>query len=370
MSIAGLDELDLSWTLRNTLTINNDVTVEGDVNTTGAIYDGGIPITITGDNNVWTGHNTFVNFQPTFLAPVADDDMTTKDYMVTAYTNVGTAFLPLNNTWTGFNNMSNGTLPTITNQATPGTNEMVNLNTLNAYLATQTGQLNTANTWTRQNTFTNKVNVPAPVTLAQFGNKTYVDAEITAYNLAGGNIEYQEILSQGGTSTNITLDPALYTGMYVCMVGAGGWGVVAGAPVVAGTITYGGSGGFAVFKIPAFTGTATYSITASTPLVVNGTSTFTNSNGQALVSVSSGQTPIDSVSNGAGGTVTLFNGMLGVQTIQGTTGIPITNTASLVEYSFNVGCLNGYGQGGSFNNTTSVAVVPTGLYCLLIKFKK
>jgi len=368
MALAGLDELDLSWTLRNALTINNDVTVEGDVNTTGAIYDGGIPITITGDNNVWTGNNLFKNFQPTFLAPVADEDMTTFNYMQTTFTGVGANYLPLNNNWTGFNNMSNGNLPTITNQANAG-NEMVNLNTLNAYLATQTGQLTTANVWTKQNTFTNKLNVPAPLTLAQFGNKTYVDAEIAAYNAAGGNIEYAEILFQGGTSTNITLDPTLYTGMYVCMVGGGGFGVAAGAPVVPGTITYGGSGGYAAFKIPAFTGTATYSITAATAVNL-GTSTFTNSNGQALVSVSSGQTPIDSVSNGAGGTVTLFNGMLGVQTIQGTTGIPITDTASLVQYTFNIGCLNGYGQGGSFNNTSSVTVVPTGLYCLLIKFKK
>ena len=368
MALAGLDELDLSWTLRNTLTINNDVTVEGDVNTTGAIYDGGIPTTITGDNNVWTGNNLFKNFQPTFLAPVADEDMTTFDYMETTFTGVGTALLPLNNVWTGFNTA--GALPILTNQATAATNEMVNLNTLNAYLATQTGQLTTANVWTKQNTFTNKVNVPAPLTLAQFGNKTYVDAEIAAYNLAGGNIEYQEILAQSGTSTNITLDPALYTGMYVCMVGSGGFGAVVGAPAVPGTITFGGSGAYAAFKIPAFTGTATYSITAATPLVVNGTSTFTNSNGQALVSVSSGQTPTTSTSNGAGGTVTLFNGMTGVQIIQGTTGIPLTDTASPVQYSFNVGCLNGYGQGGSYNFTTLASVAPTGLYCLLIKFKK
>jgi len=62
--------------------------------------------------------------------------------------------------------------------------------------------------------------------------------------------------------------------------------------------------------------------------------------------------------------------MLGVQTIQGTTGIPNTDTASLVVNTFNIGCLNGYGQGGSFNNTTAATGNPTGLYCLLIKFKK
>lgn len=367
MALAGLDELDFSWTLRNTLTIDNDVTVEGDVNTTGAIYDGGIPTTITGANNVWTGHNLFSNFQPTFLAPVATEDMTTYDYMNTTFTGVGVNYLPLNNTWTGFNTA--GALPILTNQATLGTNEMVNLNTLNAYLATQTGQLNTANVWTKQNTFTNVLNVPAPLTLAQFGNKDYVDNEIAAYNAAGGNIEYVEILAQSGI-TNIQLDPALYTGMYVCMVGAGGFGADVGAPAVPGTITYGGSGGYAAFKIPAFPGTATYSITPATPLVVNGTSTFLKPGGIPLVSVSSGQTPTTSTSNGAGGTVTLFNGMTGVQIIQGTTGIPITDTASPVQYSFNVGCLNGYGQGGSYNFTTLASVAPTGLYCLLIKFKK
>jgi hypothetical protein len=163
MSLAGLDELDLSWTLRNTLTINNNATIEGNLNTTGAIYDGGIPITITGNNNIWTGNNLFSNFQPTFLAPVADEDMTTFDYMDTEFTTpaLGTSFLPLNNTWTGDNSFQ--ACPEITNQATPATNEAVNLNTLNAYLATQTGQLGTVNTWTGTNTFTGAVNVPTPV---------------------------------------------------------------------------------------------------------------------------------------------------------------------------------------------------------------
>lgn len=371
MALAGLDELDLSWTLRNTLTINNNVTIEGDVTVSGAIYDGNIPIEILDDNNVWTGNNLFQNFQPTFLTPVADEDMTTFDYMDTAFTtpSLGTSFLPLNNSWTGNNGF--GEYPTVTNLATLGTNEMVNKNTLTAYLATQTGQLNTVNTWTGTNTFTGAVNVPTPLTLSQFGNKTYVDNTITAFNAAGGNIEYQEILSQGGV-TSITLDPALYTGMYVAMVGAGG----NGAPV--GTLgngndvkTFGGAGGMVAFKIPAFSGTASLDVGG----VIANATTF-SLNGVQLASASSGTDGSygpGPVASGVGGVGTYYNGVTGGQSITGGTDDPQVNPGQNPDElrTWNNCCLNGYGLGGSFQWLGgTVPLPPTGYYCLLIKFKK
>jgi len=371
MSLAGLDELDLSWTLRNTLTINNNATIEGNLNTTGAIYDGGIPITITGNNNVWTGNNLFSNFQPTFLAPVADEDMTTFDYMDTEFTTpaLGTSFLPLNNTWTGANSFQE--CPTLTNQATPATNEAVNLNTLNAYLATQTGQLGTVNTWTGTNTFTGAVNVPTPLTLAQFGNKTYVDTEIAAFNAAGGNVEYQEILAQTGV-TSITLDPATYTGMFVCMVGAGGNGAPLGSTAQPLDVkTFGGAGGMVAFKIPAFSGTATLDVDGVLP-----GETLFSLNGVAIASASIGGTGAyngGSPLSGSGGVGTYYNGITGGQSVTGGTDAPQFNPGQnpLELRTFNVACLNGYGLGGSFQwLTATVPYPPTGYYCLLIKFKK
>lgn len=365
MSLAELNELNLSWTLRNTLTINNDVSVEGDLNLTGAIYDGGLPVTITGLDNVWTGNNMFQNFQPTFLDPVADEDMTTFDYMDNAFSTpyLGSTFLPLNNSWTGSNMFQE--CPTLNNLATVGTNEMVNLNTLNAYLATDTGQLGTVNTWTGTNTFTNKVIVPTPVTLAQFGNKKYVDDEIAAFNAAGGNIEYQEILSQNG-STAITLDPATYTGMYVCIVGKGGNGAIAGTVPIPGNTgkSFGGAGGYACFKLPAFTGAASLEVAT----IQSGWSYF-YLNGVQLAGASAGLDG-DNGASGDGGGSYYFAGLSGGQNVIGSVETYQLVANPAINYSYNSAVLNGYGQGGSYVWANGTTVAPTGFYCLLIKFKK
>ena len=259
MSLQGLNSLDIDWTLRDTLTINNDVLVEGDLNTTGFIYDGGIPLDIQDDDNVWTGKNAFTNFQPTFLAPVADEDMATVDYMSLAFAGLGAGLLPTNNTWTGSNSMVQ--LPVLTNGATVGTNEAVNKATADAYVATSTGNLGTVNVWTGDNTFTGKVIVPTPASLNAFGNKKYVDDAITAFNVAGGNIEYVESVITGGT-LNVTLDPAIYSNMTVCLISAGGLGAPGGTVPTGNAIkSFGGSGGYACFKIPAFVGTQVYDLT-------------------------------------------------------------------------------------------------------------
>jgi len=368
MSLQGLDNLDFNWSLRNTLTINNDVLVEGDLTTTGFIFDGGVPIDILDDNNVWTGHNAFPNFQPTFLAPVADEDMSTVDYMNTAFTGLGVSLLPLVNAWTGANSFI--ALPTITNNATALTNEAVNKTTADAYVATYTGNLGTANVWTGTNTFSN-VNVPAPATANAFGNKTYVDTAIATFNV-GGNVDYQESIIQfGDPALVLTLDPAVYSFQIVCMVGSGGLGSPAGTVATGNAVkSFGGSGGYASFKIPAFTGNHTYSIVESSPGSGLYYSTYNNQSSANIITVISGSIGAETAS-GAGGGGFVSAGITGTQFILGSTEPlqnPITNDA--ITKSYNIGCLNGYGQGGSFRWDTGVSVAPTGFYALFIKFRK
>ena len=361
MSLAGLDELDLSWTLRNRLTVNNDVEVGGDLNSSGFIFDGGIPIVVTPSNNVWTGNNSFLNFQPTFLAPVADEDMTTYDYMDTAFTGLGTSLLPLNNNWTGTNSMT--VLPTVTNAATGGTNEAINLSVLNAYIPTL-GVLGANNVWTGENEFTNKVIVPTPTTNPEFGNKKYVDDEIVTFN-ATQSVALQEVLTQNG-SVAITCDPATFTSMIICIVGAGGNGAVGGAvPTGANIKSFGGAGGYVAFQIPAFTSVATLEIDT----IQAGSSVFVL-NGTTIAGASIGSDG-DVTTSGGGGSGVVQNGLLSGQRISGSTE-PLQNPVSndAITYSYNVGVLNGYGQGGSFRWDTGTRVNPTGFYALFMKFRK
>jgi len=362
MSLQGLNSLDIDWTLRDTLTINNDVLVEGDLNTTGFIYDGGIPLDIQDDDNVWTGKNAFTNFQPTFLAPVADEDMATVDYMSLAFAGLGAGLLPTNNTWTGSNSMVQ--LPVLTNNATALTNEAVNKATADAYVATSTGNLGTVNVWTGDNTFTGKVIVPTPASLNAFGNKKYVDDAITAFNVAGGNIEYVESVITGGT-LNVTLDPAIYSNMTVCLISAGGLGAPGGTVPTGNAIkSFGGSGGYACFKIPAFVGTQVYDLTTA------GFSIYRLQDGTALTTTSNGQTGAETASGAGGGTAGAPS-ITGIQRILGSVE-PLQNpiTDDTITRSYNIGCLNGYGQGGSFRWDTGATVAPTGPYALFIKFRK
>ena len=361
MSLAGLDELDLSWTLRNSLTINNDVEVKGDLNSSGFVFDGDISIVVLPTDNVWTGLNSFPNYQPTFLAPVADEDMTTYDYMDTTFTGLGNSYLPLDNSWTGSNSMT--VLPTITNAATAGTNEAINLSVLNTYLPT-TGVLGANNTWTGENDFTNKVIVPTPTTDLMFGNKKYVDDAITAFN-ATEPTAYQEVLTQNG-SIAITCDPANFTSMTVCIVGAGGNGAVAGAvPTGANVKSFGGAGGYVAFQIPAYTAVATLEVSTITP----GWSYFVY-NGTTIAGASAGEDGDVTASGDCGGGE-VFNGLLSAQRIYGSIE-PLQNPVSndAITSSYNVGVLNGYGQGGSFRWDTGTRVDPTGFYALIIKFRK
>lgn len=370
MSLQSLNGLDINWYLRSSLTVDNDVLVEGDLNTTGFIYDGGIPLDIQDDNNVWTGHNSFTNFQPTFLAPVADEDMTTYDYMSTAFTGLGAGLLPTNNAWTAQNSFI--ALPTITNNAVALTNEAVNKVTADAYIATYTGNLGTANIWTGTNTFSNVMNVPTPVLPNAFGNKKYIDDEIIAFNAGGGNIEYVESLIQFGAGPlTVNLDPAIYSNMIVCMVGAGGLGAPAGTVVTGATVkSFGGSGGYACFRIPAFIGNHTYSIQEPVPASGDYLSVYEVQDSTNLVLVGAGLSGSVGAS-GAGGSGGVAPSISGTQFILGSVE-PLQNpiTDDTITRSYNIGCLNGYGQGGSFRWDTGTTVAPSGFYALFIKFRK
>jgi hypothetical protein len=364
MSLQGLNDLDIDWRLRNTLTINNDCEVDGDLNTTGFIYDGGVPVNIQASNNVWTGLNTFTNFPPTLIAPINADDMATKDYTDTTLSGLGNALLASNNTWTGANTMD--FLPIISNSASAG-NECVNKGVADTTINATTGNLSTTNIWTGNNDFTNTLSVATPLLDAQIGNKQYVDNAITSFNASGGKVEYQEFSSSLGNVT-IGLDPTIYSSMIVCMVSPGGFGN-ANTTATGQTIkSFGGSGGYACFKISAYTGNALFTTDNGTRGSAVGNCSFTLPSGQVLVSITGGTTGSSSAS-GTGGIVTTFLGVSGVQRVPGSSyplqNPPDANTTKIA----NLCVYNGFGLGGSFNFQTGTDVLPTAGYILCIKFK-
>jgi hypothetical protein len=362
MSLQGIQDLDVDWTLRNQLTINNNVEVEGDLNTTGFIFDGGVPVNIQGTNNTWTGKNAYTGFLPTYLDPLANGEMATKNYLDGAVVGLGNGLLASANNWSAYNKMTG--LPVITNNASVGTNELVNKAVVDGFIGSSTGSLGTNNAWSAVQTFSNVVSVPTPLTDPAFANKKYVDDSITAFNASGGKIEYVELLATG----TLTCDPAVYSGCMICMVSSGGFGTNVNPPVITGanTKSFGGSGGFAVFKVPAFTGNATLTIINNTLTSVGSTS-FTLPNLATIASIEGG-TNGSGVASGTGGV--FITGLPNIQKITGSQEpiqSPITNDA--ITKSYNIGVLNGAGNGGSFNYLTGTQVSPSGGYCLQIKYK-
>jgi len=365
MSLQGIQDLDESWTLRNSLTINNNVEVLGDLNTTGFIYDGGIPVNIQGTNNVWTGENTYTISLPTYLNPVAGNEMATKDYLDTAVVGLGAGYLPLSNTFSGSNKMTG--LPVISGTATPASNELVNKALVDGYISSNTGALGTTNVWTGTNTFNNVVSVPTPLTDATFANKGYVDNAISVFNASGGKVEYVEVVNTGITA--LTCDPAIYSGCMICMIASGGFGANVSPPVPSGANvkSFGGAGGYAVFKVPAWSGNASITLISNTYTSV-GSAVFTLPNGATIANCSGGGNATQ-LASGAGGSVDMGS-FQGVQRITGSVEPlqnPVTNDA--ITRSYNIGVLNGFGNGGSYRYDTGASVVPTIGYCLQIKFK-
>ena len=366
MSLQGIQYLDESWTLNNQLTINANVDVEGDLNTTGFIFDGGVPVNIQASNNVWTAKNGFTVSLPTYLNPVANNEMATKDYLDTAVVGLGAGLLPLNNVWSGDNNFTG--LPSITNPATLATAQMENKGGCDAIVASSTGSLATNNLWSAQQSFNGVMTVPTPLTDPEFANKLYVDTAISAFNTAGGKIEYVEVASAGATL--LTCDPAVYSGCMICMIASGGYGASTNPPATTGANvkSFGGSGGYAVFKLPSWTGNATLTFTSSS-LTSTGNAVFALNSGTNMVTCTSGGNGTQ-LASGLGGTVSLGAGFSGVQIITGSVEPlqnPITNDA--ITKSYNYGVLNGFGCGGSYRYDTGTLVSPTVGYCLQIKYR-
>jgi len=362
MSLQGIQDLDESWTLRNQLTINNDVEVLTDLNTTGFIFGGGIPVNILSSNNIWSGKNTYTISLPTYLDPVANDEMATKNYLDTAVVGLGSGLLPTNNNWIGYNRFTS--LPTISNNATVGTNEFVNKNVADAYINSDGILSRNGNIWSAQENFTNVVSVPTPTVNTQFANKKYVDDSISAFNASGGKIEYVELFADGVLSC----DPATYSGCMICLVAGGGYGANTNPPVVTGvnSKSFGGSGGYVAFKLPAFQGNATVTIVNNT-LTTVGSAIFRNSESNIVCTVNNGTNGSNFGSGAGGGGSALFTG---IQFITGSSEAfqsPITNDS--ITKSYNIGVLNGMGNGGSFNYLTGTNVDPSGAYCLQIKYK-
>jgi len=365
MSLQGIQELDEAWTLRNSLTINNNVEVLGDLNTTGFIYDGGVPVNIQGLNNVWTGKNNYTISLPTYLDPVAGNEMATKNYLDTAVVGLGAGYLPLSNSFFGGNKMTG--LPVISGTATPASNELVNKALVDGYISSNTGALGTNNTWSGTNTYTNVVSVPTPLTDPEFANKGYVDSAITSFNASGGKVEYVEIVATGATT--LTCDPTIYSGCMICMIASGGWGANVSPPVTSGANvkSFGGAGGYAVFKVPAWSGNASITLISNTYTTI-GSAVFTLPNSATIANCSGGGNG-SQLASGVGGSVNMGS-FKGVQMITGSTEPlqnPITNDA--ITKSYNIGVLNGFGNGGSFKYDTGTNVSPTIGYCLQIKFK-
>lgn len=362
MSLQGINNLVEDWNLNNTLTIVNDVDVEGDLDTTGFIYDGGVPFSIGALNNVWTNTNQFVNSLPTYLNPTTNNEMNTKDYMDTEFLNIGSSLLPLNNVWTGMNTMNE--LPTISSNASAG-NECVNKVTSDTLINATTGNLTANNVWTGLNDFQNTLTLITPTDDLHIANKVYVDNAITAFNNAGGKVEYVEINATG--NTNVTCDPATYSSMYVCMVSGGGFGVFVPPEVPAQQKIYGGSGAFVVFKLTAYTGNAVLNQTNSTTTLV-GSSSFVLPNGSTIVTMTGGGIGTQAGS-GIGGTATWGTGIKGSQYVSGSSRPLSVDGSDPVDRVPNVAVWNGFGVGGRYDSISNTSIVPTGAYTLLIKFK-
>ena len=368
MSLDGLNSLVKDWTLNNSLTIK-DATIEGDLTTTGFIYGGGVTNSLLSSNNTWTGENNFTSSLPTYQPPTLSSHMSTKQYVDTTFNNIGNNLLPLNNTFSGSNTFN--VLPKFSNNANAG-DELVNKATCDNSVLGYTGGTNTNNSWIGSNYFntsTGDLLVPTPTADQHLANKSYVDNSIVNFNSSGGKVELVEIASSG--NTNITCDPTIYSSMIVAMLSGGGYGNLNTTPTAQSIISFGGSGGLLVFKMPAYTGNAVYSATFNTRTTV-GFSRFFAPDGTQMFGISNGSNGSSSAS-GTGGVINYRDSNIGVdqnQIVSGRTEprqSPITNPT--ITKCNNICCWNGYGLGGSFNFTTGADVAPTNNYLLLIKFK-
>jgi len=365
MSISGLNNLRQDWRLGNSLTIGGDLVVDGDTSSTGFVYNDGIPVVpITGNANVWTNTNEYTQV-PTFIAPIANEDMATVDYSATQAETAGSAYQSISNTWSGVNTMDN--LPELPNVA------VGNPTLMNQTIAdTQLGnfQLNPANpsgtSFTKQQTFTAEATVTTAsiTTDNNFVNKKYVDDLLATFNSGGGIVEIQEL----DATTTVPCDTTTYSSWLVAVVGGGGYGSTT-LPYSGPNALYGGSGGFAVMTIPAFNGNATFTVVTSAGRNSDeATFSILTDDGYAITyfTVFGGNNADE---DGAGGVVAFIPSSLsGIQQVTGSSGGGFSSPPAGRLYTPNPAVWNGFGMGGS-TIPGGGDTLPTGCYCLLVKFK-
>lgn len=382
MSLKGLiDGNPIPFSLDNSLTINNNVDVDGDLKVSGVIYDGGIPVGITSNNNVWTGTNDFQSQTDQQTTPVNADDIINVPYMLTK-TNVGNAYLTANdNNWGGTNTM--GSLPVLGVANTTTDLQLVQ----KSQVDTEAGQYNSNllsadNTWQGTDTFSNTITLPAPVDSADFSTKTYADDALATFNAGGGNVGFVE--GDSGTPAGFTITSATQnslTALQFNIVGAGGG--VSNTPTDT-NIYYGGSGGYFSAILPPLdtnyliqwtSGDAslTWSTTGTSG---DGTQTPTTysivcgAGGNADPSTSTGGT------GGSVGTALAFTTIAGSapnsfgQVVFGQGGFIADPASASAPSRINTfGVFNGFGMGAAENAGALGTTTGTGAYASVLQFK-
>lgn len=378
MSLQGIEDLDTEWFMNNTLTVNNNVIVDGNITTTGFVYDGGIPLDYLNTNNVWTGQNVYTNDLPTYLDPVANNQMATKNYLDGAVVGLGDGLLITNNNWSANNGMTN--LPVITETAVA--DQLLNKSGTDADINADTGKLTTTNVWTKQNTFNNVVSVPSidnnpTADLQRFVNVSYINNKISSYIPEPQFDFFQYAFGDVGTR-NFTCDPNGFSGCLVLMCSSGGRGTFNLPPSphvpTSNDQTFGQAGGFAAFKLPAWSGNAIFGFSASAYGGVVGSCQFDLPAAPPAI-----PTTVCGITNGAwgsnpveGGAVSFssLNNFTDGQAIKGNQAATLPTPSLTTFYCYNPGVYNGLALGGSYNDVTGISIPPTGGGCVIFRFKK
>lgn len=382
MSLKGLiDGNPIPFSLDNDLTINNDVDVDGDLQVSGVIYDGGIPVGITSDNNVWTGTNDFQSLTGQTSVVSNADDIINATYMLTK-TNVGNAYLTANdNVWGGTNTM--GDLPILGVANVTADLQLVQ----KAQVDNEASQYNSSllasdNTWQGTDTFSNTITLPAPNVDADFATKTYTDNALSTFNAGGGNVGFVEGDSSVPNGfTILASDQNSLTALQFNLVASGGG--VSNTPTDA-NIYYGGSGAYFsailppldtdyLIQYPSGNCTLTWETTGT-----SGDGTQSQTTYSILCNAGTNADP----STGTGGTGGDVEPALDFVNVAGTTPISLGQVvngqggfiadptpASAPSRINTFGVFNGFGMGAGENAGALGTTAGTGSYASVLKFK-
>ncbi len=383
MSLKGLiDGNPIPFSLDNDLTINNDVDVDGDLQVSGVIYDGGIPVGITSDNNVWTGTNDFQSLTGQTSVITNADDIINATYMLTK-TNVGNAYLSVNdNVWGGTNTMTD--LPILGVANVTADLQLVQKaqvdNEASAYNSTL---LASDNTWQGTDTFSNTITLPPPVVDADFATKTYTDDALSTFNAGGGNVGFVEgdISTPAGFTISANDQTSLTALQFNCVASGGG---VSNTPTDA-NIYYGGSGGYFSALFPPLDTDYLIQYPNGGDCTLTWETTGTSGDGtqtQTTYSIQCTKGSDADPSTGTGGVGGVVNPALSFTTIAGASPSAIGQVvagqggfvadpapASAPARINTFGVFNGFGMGAGENAGALGTTTGTGSYASVLKFK-